>query len=98
MFEKGRRKGTTRFAVKPEGAARAVAVAGDFSAWKPLGMRRQKDGVFVLNVPTAKASFEYKFLIDGTWVTDPDNPHMAPDPFGTFNSVVPEDADAVMRL
>ena len=32
--------------------------------------------------------YEYKFVVDGQWVADPDNPRQKADPFGGFNSLV----------
>jgi glycosidase len=36
---------------------------------------------------------EYKFVVDGDWVTDPNNPNTADDGFGGVNSVVTADCD-----
>ncbi len=87
MYAKGRKKDTTRFAVMPEGPVRRVEVAGDFSGWQPLRMRKQKDGSFAAAVPLAPGSYEYKFLLDGQWALDPDNPAWAANPYGSLNSV-----------
>ena len=88
MIEKGRKRGTLRFAVKPEDGATSVALAGSFNNWRPIRMRKQKDGHFVAIVPVSPGSYEYKFIVDGQWVVDPDNSAWAMNPFGTLNSVV----------
>lgn len=31
-------------------------------------------GVWKLSVPLKKGAYEYKFLVDGSWITDPGNP------------------------
>lgn len=95
MFGKGRTKAVTRFAVTPGDGAQSVAVAGDFSDWRPVPMKRQKSGVFVRHVPTPSEEFEYKFVIDGKWTRDPDNPQLTPNPFGTFNSIASGSAEAM---
>ena len=87
MFDKGRKTGTCRFAFKAgDGSARA-SLAGDFNAWQPARMRKQKDGSFALTVPLAPGTYEYKFIVDGEWVVDGDNSTYAMNPYGTINSV-----------
>ena len=87
MYDKGRKKGTVRFAVRPGDDARDVSVVGDFSDWRPVAMKKQKDGTFVRNVPVARGTFEYKFIVDGRWVTDADRSQWSVSPLGTVNSV-----------
>ncbi len=87
MFEKARKAGTVRFALRPEPGVSKVAVAVDALGWEPIRMTRQKNGTFVRILQVDKPVFEYKFLIDDTWATDPDHSHWSPNPFGTFNSV-----------
>jgi len=87
MYSKGRRKGTIRFSVNPQGSPHKVAVAGDFSHWQPLAMRRQADGGFARTARVAGETFEYKFLVDGQWQTDPDHSHWAVSPLGSVNSL-----------
>jgi len=87
MVTNGRRKGTTRFAVKPDNGARSVKLAGDFNGWRPATMRRRGDGSYVTVVALRPGSYEYKLLFDGRWATDPDNHAWAMNPYGTLNSV-----------
>jgi 1,4-alpha-glucan branching enzyme len=86
MYSRGKKKGVVRFAVKPRGSPGKVLVAGDFNGWRPAPMRKQKDGTFVRNAVVATETFEYKFIIDGQWTTDPDNSDWTLNPYGTFNS------------
>ena len=87
MYEKGRTKGTVRFALRVDAGARAVEVAGDFNDWEPIAMIKRKDGTFVRHVPVGLESFEYKFLVDGQWIKDPDHSRWAANCSGSFNSV-----------
>ncbi len=87
MYGKGRGKQTIRFALKPSNGASKVEVSGDFSDWHPLTMRRQKDGTYVRHVDADRDTVQYKFLIDGQWITDPDHDDTVVNPFGTDNSV-----------
>ena len=87
MYDKGRKKGTVRFAFKPPKGAQTVAVAGDVSEWRPIDMKKQKDGTYVRHVAVDLTSFEYKFLVDGQWIKDPDHSAWAANCVGSFNSV-----------
>lgn len=98
MYGKGRKKGMVRFALKPIDGAEKVAVAGDFSNWQAVPLRKGKGGIFARHVPVAQKSFEYKFIVDGRWVKDPDNSHWAKNAFGTFNSVALEGGDAARKV
>ena len=86
MYSKGK-KSTIRFAIKPTSSAKEVLVAGDFNDWRPVAMQKQNDGIFSLNVPCVRDSFQYKFIVDGQWVRDPDHSNWAANPFGTMNSI-----------
>ncbi len=88
MVSKGRKKGTIRFAVRPpRKGIRDVAVAGDFNGWAPMPMRKQKNGDYVAIVEAPPGAHQYKYVVDGEWVTDPDNSSMAVNTLGTLNSV-----------
>ena len=88
MIAPGTKKGTIRFSLKPSATAKQVSVAGDFNDWKPAAMKKQKDGSFALTAAVAAGNHEYKFIVDGQWIVDPDNNKWALNPFGTLNSVV----------
>ena len=48
MFSRGKKKGTTRFTIKPAEAVREVLLAGDFNNWDPFWHRMQEtDGEWV---------------------------------------------------
>ena len=88
MVSKGQKKGTTKFTVKPGDAAKSVAVAGEFTDWKPVEMKKQKNGSYTVTLPLSPGNHQYKFILDGQWIADPDNDLWAPSPYGTLNSVV----------
>ncbi len=87
MFSKGQKKGTVRFTVMPTNGARKVQLAGDFTDWHPVEMKKQKNGAYVATVPVPTGNHQYKFVLDGEWIVDPDNNAWAVNPFGTLNSV-----------
>jgi 1,4-alpha-glucan branching enzyme len=80
--------GRLRFSLKPADGAREVFIAGDFTHWNPVRMRKQAGGRFVACFQVAPGMHEYKFLLAQQWVADPDNSESAVNPYGTMNSVV----------
>ncbi len=71
--------------------AREVAVAADFNGWKPevARMRRGEGGVWTVEVPLSPGQrYEYMFVVDGQWVTDPNAPASVEDGFGGRNAVL----------
>jgi 5'-AMP-activated protein kinase regulatory beta subunit len=88
MIQKGRKKGTLRFSICPGSEAGKAHLAGDFNGWEPRPMRRGKKGDFAAIVEVPAGTHEYKFIVDGQWLADPDNGAWAPNPLGTMNSVV----------
>jgi len=87
MISKGKKKGSVRFALKPSQGGKKVQLAGEFNDWKPSTMRKQKDGSFVAILQLPPGTYEYKFIVDGRWVVDPDNGARALSTVGTINSV-----------
>jgi len=87
MYQPGRKKGMLQFSYRPSEPALEVAVAGDFSGWEPLVMRRMSDGTFVRNVSGLPCRCEYKFFVDGRWRHDPDHNRTVKNTYGSLNSV-----------
>lgn len=75
--------------------AEAVFLAGEFNGWNAsdLPLQAVGDGNWSVVVALAPGSHEYKFVVDGVWREDPDNPERIADPFGGSNSVVTVQAD-----
>jgi 1,4-alpha-glucan branching enzyme len=87
VYQKGRKKGTIEFSLMPDPGATLVSVAGDFSAWEPLAMTKGSKGRFATTVALPPGVHEYRFIMDGEWMADPDHSDWAPNPYGSFNSV-----------
>src|ERR1041385_5301452 len=70
--------------------ARSVAVAGTFNQWDPTRthLRKDKDGNWRAEVSLPPGRHEYRFVVDGDWVSDPNAKHVLPNPFGSTNSIV----------
>lgn len=69
----------------------AVYLAGEFNGWRPdldLMNDDDGDGVWTITYDLAPGTYQYKFVADGSWFQDPNNPEVAPDGFGGNNSVI----------
>lgn len=67
--------------------ARNVAVCGDFNAWQTSShpMKRNGEGLWQKIMMLPPGEYEYKFIVDGDWRIDPDNPQQCANRFGTLN-------------
>lgn len=70
--------------------AKAVFVAGSFNDWQvgPTPLRPGKSGDWQGELKLAPGRYEYLFVVDGTWLSDPAASEVAPNPFGGWNSVL----------
>lgn len=70
---------------------RSVYVAGEFNNWSPKAKKmayKAKSGAYFATLKLAAGTYQYKFIIDGTWCADPENTNAVPNDQGTFNSVI----------
>lgn len=73
------------------GPGKTVSVAGSFNDWNPEAkVLTDKDGsgVYRGTLTLEPGRYEYKFVVDGIWSMDAQNPHFAPNDFGTLNSLL----------
>ena len=70
--------------------AKEVFLMGDFNNWRPEKhpMRKDKNGTWKKQVMLSPGNYEYKFLVDGNWITDTKNDHSRRNDYGSFNSVI----------
>ena len=64
-----------------------VAVAGSFNDWQALPMRECRPGKFSRRVRVFPGRLQYKFMVDGVWMADPECLEWCMNDFGTINSV-----------
>ena len=67
-----------------------VAVAGTFNDWtpdRPL-LDKEGNGIYSCRMMLEPGTYEYKFVVDGEWKLDSNNPNFAPNDLGTLNSVL----------
>jgi AMP-activated protein kinase-like protein len=82
-------KGNTTFRLKGHRNARVVAVAGSFNDWNQSQRLCGKEGdEWVCRIDLAPGKYTYKFIIDGDWILDPENPNTEDDERGFTNSVL----------
>jgi len=70
--------------------AKEVYLVGDFNDWNTSShpMKYMGNGSWQKQVVLATGRYEYKFLVDGTWMTDPDNDQTCENAYGSYNSVL----------
>lgn len=70
--------------------AKDVKLVGDFNNWddKKTPLLKDKKREWGVELLLKPGRYEYKFVVDGNWINDPDNSCMVWNAFGTENSVV----------
>lgn len=85
--EKARTSKKQSFVLHLDSDAKDVCLAGDFSKWTPLPMKKSGAN-FQTSVELGTGQYHYKFIVDGQWRTDPACLESAPNGLGGANSVV----------
>ena len=70
--------------------AKTVCLAGTFNHWQPESKTLQSSGVGHWWKDTAlePGTYEYCFVVDGKWMTDPNNTYVETNQFGELNNIV----------
>ncbi|MFC1474547.1 glycogen-binding domain-containing protein [bacterium] len=70
--------------------SRAVAVVGTFNNWdsRKSAMKKDANGTWKKMMYLAPGEYEYKFIVDDNWITDPGCVDAVYNPYGTLNSVL----------
>lgn len=72
------------------GGVSNVSVSGSFDNWDPKAHPMKdddKDGVWETVIELPAGRIEYKFVVNGTWMTDENAAEFVSDPYGGRNSV-----------
>ena len=65
----------TLFRLEDFPGAKLVSLVGTFNGWNDLEIpMRWKNGAWEGALPLAPGTYQYKFVIDGVWLSDPRNP------------------------
>lgn len=84
---------STSFAVSAPGA-QSVMLAGNFNEWVVTGVSAipmldaDGDDVFEATLTLDAGTYQYKFVVDDNWISDPQNPQQIDDGFGGKNSLL----------
>jgi len=70
--------------------ARSAAVAGSFTDWdvSRTPMHRQPEGHWKTTVWLPAGRYEYRFVADGQWISDPSAKEQVQNTFGSTSSVL----------
>ena len=70
-------------------AARRVVVTGDFNFWNANGIElsKKKGGLWAADLFLKPGTYQYKFIVDDQWKTDPLSAVSVISPYGSENSV-----------
>lgn len=87
---------STEFSVHAPGASE-VFLAGDFNDWNPTqySMRKFKSGKCTKKLKLNPGRYEYKFVVDGEWWTDPQNENRQATDLGE-NSIIEVGEDVIV--
>ncbi|MBU4305409.1 MAG: AAA family ATPase [Candidatus Omnitrophica bacterium] len=71
--------------------AQNVEIAGDFNSWaasQGSKLEGNGDGLWKKEFNLEPGRYRYKFIVDGAWVMDPNNPNVEVDNSGNTNSLL----------
>ena len=70
--------------------AKEVYVLGDFNNWKLDGQSRmeQDNGTWKKRLGLTSGKYHYRFVIDGKWTEDANNPTKEINPYGSMDSLI----------
>jgi len=71
--------------------AKVVRVTGEFTNWSREGLAMESDpadGLWKVTVDIAPGEYEYRFIVDGVWIRDPNNKDYVRNEFGQENSLL----------
>ncbi len=81
--------GNACFKLHGYGDAKKVIVAGSFNKWNEdlFKMNKVEDG-WELTLKIKPGVYEYRFIVDGKWMEDPNNIHKVRNEFYEYNSLI----------
>ena len=70
--------------------AKEVRVVGDFNGWRAdeTTLMSRKDGSWLKQLNLEPGQYHYRFVVDGQWLADPENPLRERNPYGEFDSLL----------
>ena len=86
--------GEVTFAYTPTPGVKQVLLSGSFNGWASTPataavlLDGDGDGTWTTTLKLTPGTWQYKFIVDGTWIIDPTNPNTIDDGFGGKNAVI----------
>ncbi len=74
--------------------AKKVLIAGDFNNWSPMSTPMSvngRAGVWTTKLPLPRGRYRYRLVVDGQWITDPNNKYVETNEYGELNNIVEVD-------
>ena len=73
---------------RPE--ATSVFIAGTFNDWSPdaTPLAKNGDAIWAVEIALPPGRYEYRFVVDGEWVSDPQAAETVPNAFDSANAVL----------
>lgn len=70
--------------------AKEVFLVGDFNQWQinDRSKMQRQDGRWIKKLQINHGCYRYRFVIDGQWLQDPENPHCQINPYGSMDSLL----------
>ncbi|MEL7239480.1 MAG: hypothetical protein AAGK78_11520, partial [Planctomycetota bacterium] len=72
--------------------AQTVQIAGDFNGWSALGTPMRRDPAqptrWVATLPLPTGRYRYRYVVDGRWINDPNNPAVEHNEYGEMNNIL----------
>jgi hypothetical protein len=82
-------KGIVQFFLPGNTKVRKVFIAGSFNDWAPRKTAMQRvDSGWIVKIALKPGKYFYKYILDGNWITDPNNRFDENDGMGNINSVL----------
>ena len=69
--------------------AKEVHIVGDFNGWRAdeTTVMSRQDGSWLKQLNLKPGQYHYRFVVDGQWLSDPENPLQEKNPYGEFDSL-----------
>ena len=70
--------------------AKEVRIVGDFNGWRAdeTALMSGNDGSWLKQLNLEPGQYHYRFVVDGQWLADPENPLRERNPYGEFDSLL----------
>lgn len=91
--------GNVSFKLKGYKDAEKVILSGTFNRWDETGFKmKPTDDGWQVTLQLRPDIYQYKFIVDGHWITDPHNPSKVENEYDGYNSVIDVQKNVTFRL